>query len=515
MSETTVAAGRVSGTGSEPPGADAIMEGKSASPGPALRENVASGVRWGFITAIVTQFGRFAFIVVLMRLLGPENYGIISQAAIFIAIAQLFVHFGMAASIIQSPSLNEKEAGTAFWMNIGLGLAITVTLIASAPLIASLFNTEALTSVIRLLTISIIIKSITIVPIALLTRKMRFRALGIAEIVSTLISGALGVAAALWGAGYWALVIQAICLEACTLIIIFMISGFPELGWSTSTARRLWSFSSRLMGADLVNYASTNSDKFLVGWSLGPVALGLYSLAFRVLQFVLQICGQIGRVILPTFCRLQDDRERLTRVFLEVTESVAIAVCPLMVLIIMCAPIGVPAVFGEAWVGAVVPFQLLAAMTVPYVLVAFMGPLTVAVGRPDLEFLWGVATAVMSLIAFAIGLLWGIVGVAASYLIISSIQLPIRLVIIERLIPIRARDYVKAMLPSAVCSLVLAIGWLIAEVLLEGILSGLVLLIAASAFASAAYAIALWIVWPDVIHRQLNFFQLVLRRKQA
>lgn len=513
MSETTIAAGRNSGTGSA--GADSIMEGKSVSSGPAFRENVASGVRWGFITALVTQFGRFAFIVVLMRLLGPQNYGIISQAAIFIAIAQLFVHFGMAASIIQSPSLSEKEAGTAFWMNIGLALAITVTLIFCAPLIASLFDTEELTSVIRLLTISIIIKSITIVPIALLTRKLQFRALSITEILSTLISGTLGVAAALWGAGYWALVVQAICLEVCTLIIIFMISGFPELGWSSSTARRLWSFSSRLMGADLVNYASSNSDKFLIGWFLGPIALGLYSLAFRVLQFVLQICGQIGGVILPTFCRLQEDRERLARVFLEVTESVAIAICPLMVLIVMCAPIGVPAVFGEAWVGATVPFQLLAAMTVPYVLVAFMGPLTVAVGRPDLEFLWGVATAVMSLVAFAIGLLWGIVGVAASYLIIASIQLPIRLLIIERLIPIRARDYVQALLPSATCSSVLAIAWLIAEVLLEGTLSGLVQLIVASAFGAAAYAIALWIAWPDVLNRQLNFFQLVLRRKQA
>lgn len=491
------------------------MEGKNAAPGTALRENVASGVRWGFITSIATQIGRFAFVVVLMRLLGPENYGIISQAAIFIAIAQIFVHFGMAASIIQSPFLNEKEAGTAFWLNIALGLAIAAVLIVSAPLIAALFNTEELTSVLQLLTISIIIKSTTIVPAALLTRHMRFRALGIVEILSTLISGALGVVAALLGAGYWALVVQAISLEVCSLIMIFIISGLPELGWSSSTARRLWSFSSRLMGADLVHYASSNSDKFLVGWFLGPVALGLYSLAFRVLQLVLQICGQVGRVVLPTFSRLQDDRERLARVFLEVTESVAIGVFPVMVLTVLCSPIGVPVVFGDAWAGAVVPFQLLAAMTIPYVLVGFMGPLTVAVGRADLEFLWGAATVVMSLIAFAIGLLWGIVGVAAAYLIIVSAQLPIRLVVIKGLIPIRARDYVQAMLPSVVCSLVLAIVWLLAEALLESSLSGLVLLAVTSVLGAAAYVIALWKAWPDVLDRQLNFFQLVLRRKQG
>ena len=138
-------------------------------------------------------------------------------------------------------------------------------------------------------------------------------------------SGILGLGAALMDAGYWALIVQAVSLEALYLILIMSISGFPELSWSRSAAHRLWSFSSRLMGADFVNYFSANSDKFLVAWSLGPIPLGLYSLAFRVLQVVYQFFGQVGRVILPTFSRLQDDQERLVSVFLRVSQSVALA----------------------------------------------------------------------------------------------------------------------------------------------------------------------------------------------
>ena len=115
-----------------------------------------------------------------------------------------------------------------------------------------------------------------------------------------------------------------------------------------------------------MNYFSRNSDKLLVGWSLGPVALGLLSLAFRVLQVVIQLFGQVGRVIFPTFARLQDDRERLARVFLRVSESTRALSTPAMTLVVALRPCCVPMVFGEAWSGQSHRSSLLAAMTVPY-----------------------------------------------------------------------------------------------------------------------------------------------------
>ena len=83
-----------------------------------------------------------------------------------------------------------------------------------------------------------------------------------------------------------------------------------------------------------------------------------------------------------------------------------------------------PAVFGEAWADAVVPLQLVAAMTIQYVLGAFMGPLKIAVGRADWEFRWSIVTMVVALVAFPLGLQWGIVGVAASYLIMLTVLNP-------------------------------------------------------------------------------------------
>src|SRR5262249_54088600 len=148
-----------------------------------------------------------------------------------------------------------------------------------------------------------------------------FRSLAMVEIASTFISGVLGVGAAAMGAGYWALVVQTVSFEAMYLLLIVWISGLPDVSWSATAARRVWSFGSRVMAADLVNYVWSNSDKFLVARFLGPTPLGIYSLAFRVHQLTFGVLGRVGQVVLPTFARLQDDREHLARAFVQVTES--------------------------------------------------------------------------------------------------------------------------------------------------------------------------------------------------
>ena len=99
-----------------------------------LRTKVSQGVRWGVIASIVTQGGRFGFVVVLMRLLGPENFGIVGQASVYIAITYIFLHLGTAATIIQRPQLDKAEVGSAWWVNLALGLALACLTLAVAPL---------------------------------------------------------------------------------------------------------------------------------------------------------------------------------------------------------------------------------------------------------------------------------------------------------------------------------------------------------------------------------------------
>jgi O-antigen/teichoic acid export membrane protein len=496
----------------ESPRADATEQTVDGDATQTLRTQVSQGIRWGVVASIVTQVGRFVFVAVLMRMLGPENFGIVGQASVYITITYIFLHLGTAATIIQRPQLDKTEVGSAWWVNVVLGSALAGLTVVAAPLLASFFNTEQLTAVLRVLAVCFVLKAMAVVPMALLYRSMRFRSLGIVEIGSTLLGGAAAVVAAANGAGYWALVVQTVTMDAVYLTALVWIGGRPEMSWSATAARSLWSFSSRVMGSELVRYMSENSDKFLVARFLGATSLGFYSLAYRVLQLPLLMMEQGGRVILPTFSRLQDDRERLGRVFLRMSESVALAVCPLMTLTILCAPVAVPAVFGEAWVPAVVPLQLLAAMTIQYLIFSISGAVVLAVGRADWEFRWSIFTMIVALIAFAIGLNWGITGVAAAYLIMGLSLSPIRFIIIRRIIPISAWSYLRSLTPALVSTAALCGVWVLVTAGLRGTTSGLPSVACGSAAGLAAYLVAARVLWPQDLRYQLEFARLVVGR---
>jgi lipopolysaccharide exporter len=476
-----------------------------------LRTQVSEGVRWSAIASIATQVGRFGFVAVLMRVLGPENFGIVGQATVYITITYIFLHLGTAATIIQRPQLDRAEVGSAWWVNVALGSSLAALTVVIAPILASFFRTEELAAVLRVLSLCFVLKAMAVVPMALLYRGMRFRSLGVAEIVSTLLGGAFAIVAAANGAGYWALVVQTVAMDAIYLTALFLVGGRPEMAWSTTAARGLWSFSSRVMGSELVRYMSENSDKFLVARFLGATSLGFYSLAYRVLQLPLLMLEQAGRVILPTFSRLQDDRERLGRIFLRMTESIALAVCPLMTLTILCAPVAVPAVFGEAWAPAVLPLQLLAGMTMQYLIFSIAGGVVLAVGRANWEFRWSIFTMIVALISFAIGLNWGITGVATAYLIMALALSPIRLFIIQRIIPISTWSYLRSLTPAVASCAALCGTWLLVTAGLGGTATGILLIACGGTAGLTAYFVAARLLWPQDIRYQVAFARLVVR----
>jgi lipopolysaccharide exporter len=504
---------RTPGSNGHPP-PDGYVAGQADSEDPpgTLREQVAGGVRWGLIASIATQVGRLAFVVALMRLLGPQNFGIVGQASVYIAITYIFLHLGTAANIIQRPHLEKADVGSAWWINVALGSALAGLTVVAAPVLAGFFRTEELTAVLRALSICFVLKAMAVVPTALLYRNMRFRSIGTAEIASTFLGGALAVVAAANGAGYWALVVQTLAMDAIFLVALVRISGRPELTWSTSAARGLWSFSSRVMGAELVKYMSENTDKFIIARVLGATQLGYYSLAYRVLLLPLLMMEQAGRVILPTFSRLQNDRERLAQMFLRASESVALVVCPAMTLTILSAPIAVPAVLGDAWAPAVVPLQILAAMTTQYLILSVTPAVVLAVGRADWEFRWSIVTMVFAVVAFGVGVNWGITGVATAYLVMGLALTPIRLSVIRRIIPISARGYLRVLAPAFGCSAALCGVWLLVAITLGDTTSGLPLLACAAVAGIAAYVAAAMVLWPRDLRYQYEFARQVVSR---
>jgi PST family polysaccharide transporter len=477
-----------------------------------LRTKAASGVRWSLIATVGTLAGRMAFVVVLTRMLGPENFGIVAAATVYITVAWIFLNFGLPVTIIQRRRLGPEDIGTALTLTIASGLVFAAVTALGAPLIADFFQTAELAGVMRVLSISLFMKALAVVPAALLAREMRFKALGTAEIVSTVVSGGIAIIAAVNGASYWALVIQMLVLDAIYLTMTVATARVPMPTWSHSAAQRLWSFSSRMMGSDVINYISDSGEKILIARFLGTTPLALYNLAGRVLVVPIETLAKTAdRVILPMFSRLQDERERVAHLFLQATASVALFVSPPMTLVILCAPLGVPMVFGEAWEPAVLPLQLLAAHGIFFLLVTLTNPVVQAAGRADWELRWAIFTTVIAVVTFAIGIQWGIAGVAACFLVQGALLNPIRFVMVQRLIPIPVSNYLRQLAPAATSTAILAVVWVIVAAALRGHVGDLGLLIGASLAAVVSFLMSMRLLWWADLRRQLEFIRQVAR----
>jgi O-antigen/teichoic acid export membrane protein len=480
--------------------------------GDGLRTEVAGGVRWTFLATVITLAGRMAFVVVLMRMLGPENFGIVGQATVYVTIAWIFLNFGLPVTIIQRRRLGAEDIGTALTITMVSGLVLGAATFIGAPWIADFFQTPELTAVMRVLSISLFLKAAAVVPAAMLAREMRFKALASAEIVSTIVSGGIAIFAAVNGASYWALVIQMLVLDVIYLAMTLAPSRLPLPTWSHSAAQRLWAFSSRMMGSDIVNYISDNAEKVLIARFLGATPLGLYNLAGRVLVVPIETLGKTAdRVILPMFSRLQDDRDRVSRLFLQATASVAVFVSPPMTLIILCAPLGVPLAFGDAWDKAVLPLQFLAAHGIFFLLVTLTNPVVQAAGRADWEFRWSLVTTVVAMATFVVGLQWGIAGVAAAFLVQGALLNPIRFVMVQRLIPVSVSSYLRQLAPAATSTAILVVVWLVMAAGLRGQVGDLGLLVVASLAAGLSFLLSMGLLWRSDSMRQLEFIRQVAR----
>jgi O-antigen/teichoic acid export membrane protein len=481
-------------------------------PAKGLRTKAADGVRWSLIATVGTLAGRMAFVVVLMRILGPENFGIVGQATVYITAAWIFLHFGLPVTIIQRRQLGPDDIGTAFTLTLVTGLALGAATGLGAPLIAEFFQTEELAGVMRVLSISLVLKAAAVVPAAMLAREMRFKALGTAEIVSTVVSGGIAILAAVNGANYWALIIQMLVLDVIYLAMTFGAWGLPVPTWSRAAAQRLWSFSSRMTGSDIINYISDNGEKILIARFLGATPLALYNLAGRVLVVPIETLGKTAdRVILPMFSRLQDDAQRVARLFLQATAGVALFVSPAMTLVILCAPLGVPMAFGDAWQSAVLPLQLLAAHGIFFLLVALTNPVVQAAGRADWELRWAIFTTVIAMATFALGIQWGIAGVAACFLVQGALLNPIRFAMIQRLIPVSVWGYLRQLAPAATSTAILAVVWLVMAAALRGHVGDLGLLAGASLIAALSFIFSMRVLWWADFKHQVEFIRLVVR----
>ena len=385
----------------------------------SLGASAVRGVAWTGGGQIARQLVQVGTLLVLGRLLAPGEFGLIGMAMFFIGVGQLVADFGIGSAIVQSKSPDAVELSSCFWLNLAVAFALCLLFLACAPLIGRFYARPDLAPVVAALSITMLLNALQTVPGALLYRAMRFGDLTVSQLAGSVLGSLAAIGLAFFGAGVWALVAQPLVGTLTTLLGYQVANRWtPRLVFSWTRVAALARFSGALFGTKLLDYAHRSADSVLVGRVLGAQSLGIYAIAVQIMLYPLQqVSAVFVRVLFPILVQLREDLPRLRAMYLRAVASIALLTFPAMGGLFVLANDFVLVVFGQPWMEMVPLLKVLAWVGMMQSVATTTGTIYMSTGNAALALRVTMVTTPVVIIGMAVGLYWGILGVAVGYAI--------------------------------------------------------------------------------------------------
>lgn len=455
------------------------------------------GLLWTAANSWSVQAINLGVFVLLARLLEPSAFGLVAMAGVFVHIFNILVDQGLPSALIQREELEPEHSDTAFWLVLCFGCVLTAAGILLSHPIARAFRTPELQPIVALLAWNFLIHAFSSVQQALLSRAFQFKLLALRSFGAAVVGGAVAVVLALMGFGPRALVAQVLATSLAGVVLLWSVAGWrPRLRFSRRHARELLGFGVNVVGIRLLNATSRRSDDLLIGYFLGPVALGYYTIAYKIFKVMVEVFTKIvSRVALPAFASVQADHARASAMFCQAVKLSSLLSFPMFVGVGVLAPELVPVMFGERWMASVPVMQVLSLMGMLQAVHLVTNQAIIGMGRPGWAFRFLLVTTVLSVGAFVLVVPWGIVAVAAAYTAVGYLLFPVYLSMLRRLLGLAFGTFFRQLRSAVVGCLGMGAAMLAVQHFAGPVLRSAdaprALLIAAAAAAGALVYVAL------------------------
>ncbi len=412
-----------------------------------LMTNLGGRVISGGLVTVGAQAAKFGlyFIstVILARLLSKEDFGLVAMAAVLIAFLRLFREAGLSAATVQRDKVTHAQVSNLFWINVSLGICAAAIGAALSPVMAWFYRDQRLVAITIWLCSTFILSGSTVQHLALLNRQMRFKALAWVDIGSMVLSLIVGVGMALLGYGYWSLVGSQFAIAVGELALAWTLSSWrPQLPKAGAGTLSMVHLGASLTVSAVLRRVSSNMDSVLIGRVCGAGPLGVYSRGMALLMRPLdQFLIPFDTVFIPMLSRLQDAPERYRRTFLQIYDALVLASYLMAGLFLGLSRPLVLATLGPRWLEVVPVFAALAIAATYYAAAGSSMWLLTTQGR-NRDILWtGLAVSLVSVASYAIGLFYGITGVALAFSLGGLlVRLPLQNYIVGRFGPVSNAD---------------------------------------------------------------------------
>lgn len=352
-----------------------------------LTQTVVRGVGLAGAGHLLAEALTLAFFVVLARLATPADFGDYAAGMLVVSVGGLFTEAGMLAALIHRPDRIEEAASTATISTAVAGIMFSLAALAASPLIGLLFDSSRIGQVATAVSGLLLLRSLGVVPAAMLQRRFSFLRRVVVEPVSVLVFGVTAVVLCAHELGVWGLVLGYYAGAVVDLALSWGLVGWrPKLHLASfGMWRELIRYGRYGMGATALQRGGEQVPVVLIGHFAGTSQLGQYRYGLRIAETGLAAIVQAGSyVIFPALARITGDRERLRGASVRSLRMMCTFSFPLGLILI---PLGVPIaviVFGDTWRDAGYAAMALSLFPIGGTLLTLAAEVAKADGRPDL-----------------------------------------------------------------------------------------------------------------------------------
>ena len=457
------------------------------------KPGAAKASAWSALDIILRQGVQFVVTVILARLLAPEDFGIIALLSFFTSLSIVFVQGGLSVALVQRQRTSRAEESTIFWWNLSASLVLGFALIAAGPAIASFFGHPVLRPLMIMAAAQIVFSALGAVHTALLTRQMRFDLIAKTGLVAAVASGAIGVVAAIMGAGVWALALQVTSFALIGSIALwFVLDWRPEWHFRFATIRSLSGFGAWVSIGSVMEVLYSNGIALLIGKLHGVRDLGFYDRAAATQALPSSsLSAIIGRIALPLLASKQDDPEALRGSLRLAIGCIMLLNLPIMAGLVLLSDLVVLVLLGDRWLAAAPILAILAIGGMLFPLHLINLQLILARGQSRTFMRNEIAKKAIGITCVIVGSFFGIIGLAWSQVVYSVLGLFVNAWPAHRDLGYGAFRQLRDIRGIVLATLVMAAGvYTLREILSTGPLATLVI---CSLAGGALYAAVGWI----------------------
>lgn len=451
--------------------------------------------------------------IVLARLLSPDDYGLMAITSIFIYFINYFNELSIGHAIIQKEDIDETYLSSAFWLILTMSMVSYGFIYIFSDTIASFFNQEKLSSILKIAGLSFIVMAVGVVPSSLIYRELKFYTTAKVSFVSNICMGVVSLVLAYRGFGVWSLVLGSIAKSlSFSVLYFFSCSWKPRLMISFNKIKHLMKFGVPLTAAKSLHTLYYNADNLIVGKFLGEKLLGYYYMAFHLATMPIDKLSRIiNEVNFPVLSKLQNSDDKARNHFLQTSKYISIIIFPSLIGLFAVADDFVNVILGEKWTPMIYPFKLFCFIGMFRTISSIIPPLLNSKGRTDLTLKYSAICAVLLPAGFLIGVQFGLNGVVYAWLIIY----PFLTLYILRLglkeIKLTFVEYIRNLAPSIKASTFLVIVVMLFQS--TGIDNGMLRLCGSILIGFVSYLMFITLIHKEILKETRSFIHFFRTRK--